>query len=125
MSDDRITTESVALTAVETDPIILRESDTRRLIFQPMIVDQPGAPVRGCFVWQRKRASDEWEEITGEALKNLGAGEGFKLELRSGEVTTLLQGILDATRDPARPARLLRWHKPARRGAQDPRRAEL
>lgn len=95
MNGDRITTESVAATALETDPIVLRASETRRLVFQPMIVDQPEAPVRGYFVWQRKRKADEWEDITGESLTTLKAGEGFALELRSGEVSTLLQGISD------------------------------
>src|SRR3954464_13447004 len=95
MSDERITTESVALNAVETDPIVLRESDTRRLVFLPMIVDQPGAPVRGYFVWQRKGKAEEWEDITGESLTALKAGEGFRLELRSREVSALLQGIQD------------------------------
>jgi len=55
MNDERITTESVALTAQETDPIVLRDSGNRRLVFKPMIVDKPEAPVRGVFVWQRKR----------------------------------------------------------------------
>jgi hypothetical protein len=93
MTDERITTESVALNVLETDPIVLRESETRRLVFMPMIVDQPDAPVRGYFVWQRKRKADEWEDITGASLTALKAGEGFSLELRSGEVSTLLQGI--------------------------------
>jgi hypothetical protein len=93
MADDRITTESVALGAQETDPIVLRESETRRLVFTAMIVDKPGAPVRGCFVWQRKRAKDEWEDITGETLTKLKAGEGYSLEPRSDEVATLLEGI--------------------------------
>jgi hypothetical protein len=68
MKEERITTESLALTVVETDPMVLRESDTRRLVFQAMIVDQPAAPVRGVFVWQRKREADQWEDITGETL---------------------------------------------------------
>ncbi len=95
MSDERITTESVAVNALETDPIVLRESDTRRLVFVPMIVDQLEAPVRGYFIWQRKGKADEWEDITGESLSTLRAGEGYRLELRSGEVSTLLQGIQD------------------------------
>lgn len=95
MADERITTESVALNVLETAPIVLRESETRRLVFKPMIVDQPEAPVRGYFVWQRKRKADEWEDITGESLTALKAGEGYSLELRSGEVSTLLQGIQD------------------------------
>jgi hypothetical protein len=95
MADRRITTESVALNALETGPIVLRESETRRLVFKPMIVEQPEAPVRGYFVWQRKRKADEWEDITGASLTALKAGEGYSLELRSGEVSTLLQGIHD------------------------------
>ncbi len=93
MTDDRITTESVAVSAQETDPIVLRESETRRLVFKAMIVDRPGAPVRGCFVWQRKRAGTEWGDITGETLTTLKAGEGYSLELHADEVATLLQGI--------------------------------
>jgi len=93
MADDRITTESVAVSAQETAPIVLRESETRRLVFKAMIVDKPAAPVRGCFVWQRKRAAEEWEDLTGETLTKLKAGEGYSLVLHSDEVATLLQGI--------------------------------
>jgi hypothetical protein len=93
MADDKITTESVALGAQETEPIVLRESETRRLVFQAMIVDKPGAPVRGYFVWQRKLTGDEWKDITGETLTKLKAGEGYSLELRSDDVAKLLQGI--------------------------------
>jgi hypothetical protein len=93
VNDRRVTTESVAADAAETDPIILRESDARRLVFKPMIVDKTEAPVRGFFVWQRKRKAEEWEDITGESLTSLKAGEGFSLELHSDEVTALLQGI--------------------------------
>ena len=72
---------------------ILRESDTRRLVFKPMLVDQPEAPVRGCFVWQRKKKADHWEDITGESLTALRSGEGYSLELRSGEVAALIEGL--------------------------------
>lgn len=95
MNDKRVTTESVAADAAETNPIVLRESDARRLVFKPMVVDKTEAPVRGYFVWQRKRKTDEWEDITGESLTSLKSGEGFSLELHSDEVTTLLQGISD------------------------------
>jgi hypothetical protein len=94
MADDKITTESVAASAQETDAIVLRQTDTVRLVFVPMIVDRPDSPVRGYFVWQRKLKVGQWEEITGEALNRLKAGEGFKLELRSEEVGRLLDGIL-------------------------------
>lgn len=94
MAEKKITTESVALGAVETDPIVLRQTETVRLVFLPMIVDVPESPVRGYFVWQRKLKGDKWEDISGEALNRLKAGEGFKLELRSGEVGLLLDGII-------------------------------
>lgn len=93
--DRKITTESVAVNAAETEPIVLRETDTRRLVFQAMIVDQPAAPVRGFLVYQRKLKGDEWEDLTGESFNSLKAGEGWKLELHAEEVATLLQGISD------------------------------
>jgi Shedu protein SduA, C-terminal/Shedu protein SduA, N-terminal len=95
MADEKITTESVALGAAETAPIVLRQTDSVRLVFQAMLVEKPEAPVRGVFVWQRKKRADEWENITGESLNRLKAGEGYRLELKSGEVSTLLQGIQD------------------------------
>jgi hypothetical protein len=58
-----------------------------------MIVDQKEAPVRGYFVWQRKLKADEWEDITGETLTRLKAGEGYSLELHADEVATLLKEI--------------------------------
>lgn len=93
MADDRIVTATVAANVAETDPIVLRESETRRLVFKPMLVDQAEAPVRGYFVWQRKRKPDDWEDITGESLTSLKSGEGYSLELRSGEVAALIAGL--------------------------------
>lgn len=95
MSKERIATESIARDVMDTDPIVLRETASRRLVFQASIVDKSGAPVRGYFVYQRKRTADEWEDITGETLTSLRAGEGYKLELHSDEIAAFLQGILD------------------------------
>lgn len=53
MSEYHISTDSVAPNALETDPIVLRETSTTRLVFKAMIVDKEDSPVRGCFVWQR------------------------------------------------------------------------
>lgn len=55
MADDHIVTATIAANVAETDPIVLRESDSRRLVFKPMLIDQAEAPVRGYFVWQRRR----------------------------------------------------------------------
>jgi hypothetical protein len=92
MADDHIVTATVAANVAETDPIVLRESDSRRLLFKPMLIDQAEAPVRGYFVWQRKKKADDWEDVTGESLTSLKSGEGYSLALRSGEVAALIEG---------------------------------
>src|SRR3954464_6493040 len=94
MSQERISTRSVSRDVVETDPIVLRESDTRRLVFLPTMLDRPDDPLRGCFVYQRKLAANSWQDIRGESLTSLKSGEGWILELRSAEVSRLLEGLL-------------------------------
>ncbi|HWM64648.1 MAG TPA: hypothetical protein VNP96_11750 [Solirubrobacterales bacterium] len=37
--------------------------------------------------------ADDWEDITGESLTSLKSGEGYSLELRSGEVAALIEGL--------------------------------
>lgn len=90
---DRIGTTSVSVDVVDTDPIVLRESNTRRLVFLPTIVERD-QPLRGTFVYQRKLKADEWEDIRGENLNSLKSGEGWALELRTAEVGTLMEGLL-------------------------------
>jgi hypothetical protein len=90
---DRISTTSVSANVVETDPIVLRETDTRRLVFQPTIVEHDH-PLRGTFVYQRKLKADEWEDIRGENLNSLKSGEGWALELHTDEVAALMEGLL-------------------------------
>ena len=50
-------------------------------------------PLRGCFVYQRKRKNDAWEAIRTENLTSLRAGEGFRLELHSADVARLMDGL--------------------------------
>lgn len=57
--NDRISTTSVSVDVVETEPIVLRESDTRRLVFLPTLVERD-EPLRGAFVYQRKAKAGEW-----------------------------------------------------------------
>lgn len=93
MGGDRIQTVSVSAGVTETEPIVLREKPTRRLVFLPTIVDQE-PPVRGCFVYQRRaKDSDAWEDIRGERLSSLKAGEGWVLELHADEVAALVDGL--------------------------------
>jgi hypothetical protein len=96
MSDgqaDIIETISVSAEVVETAPIVLRETDQRRLVFLPQLVDRPD-PLRGSFVWQRKRRDEAWEDIRTESFTSMKSGEGWVLELHSEEATALLDGLL-------------------------------
>jgi hypothetical protein len=90
---DRIETTSVSVDVVETDPIVLREGDTRRLVFLPTIVERE-QPLRGCFVYQRRAKGGDWEDIRGESFNSLKSGEGWVLELHTKEVTALMDGLL-------------------------------
>lgn len=95
-ADNRIATASVARDVVETEPIVLRETPTRRLVLLPTLVAHEH-PLRGSFVYQRKRASDVWEDVRGESFNSLKSGEGWCLELHGEEITALMDG-LDARR---------------------------
>lgn len=88
-----ISAHSVALDVAEVDPIVLRETEKVRLVFLPT-VHSGDDPLRGYFVYQCKGKNDEWEEIRGESLRRLKKGEGYALELRSAEVSTLMSGLL-------------------------------
>ena len=93
-NNDRIGTTSVSVDVVETDPIVLRETPTRRLVFLPTIVDRE-LPLRGCFVYQRRaKGGDGWEDVREENFNSLKAGEGWVLELHTDEVAALLDGLI-------------------------------
>ncbi|MEN3282354.1 MAG: hypothetical protein V7607_3494 [Solirubrobacteraceae bacterium] len=94
MKRERINTRSVSRDVVETDPIVLRDGQRTRLVFLPTLVDQQDDPLRGCFVYQRKLAAGEWEDVKGLSLAGLKAGEGWALELHSAEVSSLMNGLL-------------------------------
>jgi hypothetical protein len=49
MADERITTESVAPNALETDPIVLRESETRCYLVVGRIASLPGEYAKRSF----------------------------------------------------------------------------
>src|SRR3712207_633217 len=89
----RIETTSVSSDVVETESIVLRETDQRRLVFLATLVDRPD-PLRGFFVWQRKKTDEEWEDIRTESFTRMKAGEGWVLELHTREVSTLLDELL-------------------------------
>lgn len=101
MSDHPVTTESTSRSTANVQPIVLRESDTRRLCFLPTLVDNPHsteASIRGHFVYQRKNKQGAWFDHSELKLSDLKADEWVKLELRSQELFILmteLSGLYD------------------------------
>ena len=77
-------------------PIILRQTDTVRLVFKPLLVNSvhdKRHAVKGTFVYQRKKKSDEWEDISTLPLSKLKGGEGVQLEVKTEEVFRLVTAI--------------------------------
>ena len=92
---NKITVKSTSKVTAVVDDIVLRYSERVRLIFRPVIIDNPGDPecaVKGTFIYQRRRKDDEWEDLTGDTLASLKAGEGYKLALHSRELYDLIEG---------------------------------
>jgi hypothetical protein len=83
------------------DPIVLRETQTTRLVFIPRLVNNaahPERPVNGAFVYQKKRRDDSWEDHNELRLSNLKADEWVKLDLPADEIHTLMQNVAELYR---------------------------
>jgi hypothetical protein len=92
-----IKTKSTSLRTAECEPIVLRQTDHIRLVFLPMLIDNPAAPeacVRGQFIYQKKLTRNQWGPVTAPtSLSGLKAGETYKLELHSDELLRLLREL--------------------------------
>ncbi len=87
------TLRSTSRSSAEIDDIILRETNKTRLIFRPLIVENPSdkeACVKGWFIFQNKKPSGEWTDYESLSLSKLKDGEWVKLELKAAEVLKLL-----------------------------------
>lgn len=90
---DSFTTKSTSRNSAIASDILLRETETTRLIFRPVIVENPhnkNACVRGHFIFQKKKISGNWEDYNDFSLSKLKDGEWVKLELKAGEVHSLI-----------------------------------
>ena len=90
---DRIETQSTSRKTATTSDIVLREGPQARLLFRPEIVDNTGRPeaaVRGRFLYQKKKRSDQWIEFDRLPLTSVKVDEGYQLEINSSELYTLL-----------------------------------
>lgn len=94
--DREISIKSTSSSSALADDIILRETETTRLIFRPVIVNNtndPDASVKGQFIFLRKKQSGEWKNYDSFSLSRLKDGECVKLELKSAEVKKLLEHL--------------------------------
>ncbi len=95
---DEISTRSTSRVTAAVNDMVLRGTLTTRLIFRPMLLDNPNvseACVKGHFLYQKKSRSAQWEDFETIPFSSLRAGEGYKLEIKSGELLKLYQGIHD------------------------------
>lgn len=94
MSDFRIKSTSSA--SAECSDIVLRETATTRLVFRPMLVENPSAreaSVDGAFIFRRKGKNEDWADVPAEPLSGLKKDEGYKVSLKAAEVLTLHQEL--------------------------------
>jgi Domain of unknown function (DUF4263) len=82
--------------SADAEPVVIRDTNTTRLIFKPTIVNNARdsrAPVQGSFIFQKKGRNDRWEDHNELLLSHLRASEWVKLDLKAGEVHKLLGHI--------------------------------
>src|SRR6266496_486391 len=87
---------STSRNSATVSPLVLRQTDTIRLVFKPVLVNnrnEPAASVDGVFCYQRKRKADQWENVESVSLSSLRAGEGVKLDIRSAELLRIFKGL--------------------------------
>jgi Domain of unknown function (DUF4263) len=96
LNTDGFSTRSTSRSSADATPIVLRQTEERRFIFKPTLVDNAinaAAAIRGTFVYQRKRRTDAWEDIEAVNLASLRADDGVRLDLRSSEVLLLWERL--------------------------------
>jgi hypothetical protein len=77
---------------MDISPILLRETSTTRLLFNPRWVseDKSSNPLRGGFVFQRKSPKNEWSNFESKSLSSLKKDEEYRLNLEGREIAKLL-----------------------------------
>jgi len=95
---EEIKLSSTSRTSAITDDFVLREKETVRLIFRPILVDNAQnqeAAVKGTFIYQRKSRNQQWEDHKTLNLSQLKSGEWVKLALNSAEILNLYRHLGD------------------------------
>ena len=93
---EKITTTSTSRVTAQASDIAIRETATTRLVFRPIIIDNPhnsDASIKGNFLYLRKSQNEQWEDFETIPLSSLKMGEGYKLELKSAELLNLTNDL--------------------------------
>lgn len=93
---DELHIRSTSRSSAECSDAVLRETATTRLVFRPMLVDNPSIPqaaVKGTFIFQRRGPRDEWADVETIPFSQLKKGEAYKLILSSSEVLTFYRNL--------------------------------
>jgi hypothetical protein len=95
---DQVEASSTSPRTADVTPIVLRETERVRLVFRPMILvnhKDPRACIKGEFVYEKRQKTNEpWQPANTVSLASLKSGEGFKLELHSGELLALMTTLV-------------------------------
>ena len=94
---EQITIKSTSRFTAEAPDIGLRENETTRLMFRPIIIENPNnidACIKGSFLFQRKSKNEQWEDFETISLASLKMGEGYKLGLGSAELLKFMKEIV-------------------------------
>ena len=95
---DKLRIKSTSLSSAECSDVILRETNITRLVFRPMLVDNPSIPeaaIKGTFMFLRKGPRDEWVEVETIPLSQLKKGDAYKLAIDSSEILLLYKRLTD------------------------------
>lgn len=91
---EKIVVKNESYATAKSDEIILRETNTTRLLFKPLIVDNNSKNgVKGEFVYQKKLKNSSWVEHKDLDTRNLKADQFIKIALKTEEVNKLFQDL--------------------------------
>ncbi len=85
-----ITTQTVGRGFAKTDWILLEQTPTTCLVFQPEVHN---GGVRGRLVRFKKERGQDWEQIPEEDFRKLKLNEGVKIEIGTAELAKLVAGV--------------------------------
>lgn len=95
-----ISIQTTSINSGTGEDIILRQTTSTKLVFRPEIVNNihnSNAAVKGCFIFQKKKGKDQWEDHKELELNKLKADEWIKLAIGSEEMLTLFTEIKNIT----------------------------